>query len=62
VKSGRRAASRTGSLLRLRGILRVAASYAVIARLVLQIVDVVLDPCGLPAWVQRANACAPGRW
>jgi len=62
VKSGRRAASRTGILLRLRGILRVAASSAVIAWLVLQIADVVLDPWGLPAWVQRANACAPGRW
>lgn len=64
MKSGRRAASRTGILLRLRerGILRVAASYAVIAWLVLQIADVVLDPWGLPAWVQRANACAPGRW
>jgi len=62
VKSGRRAASRTGILLRLRGILRVAASSAVIAWLVLQIADVVLDPWGLPAWVQRANACVPGGW
>ncbi len=40
--------------LRERGVLRVAASYAVIAWLALQIADVVLEPWNLPAWVQRA--------
>jgi TolB-like protein len=40
--------------LRERGVLRVAASYAVIAWLVLQIADVVLDPLGLPRWVMTA--------
>jgi len=37
--------------LRERGILRVAASYAVIAWLVLQIADVTFDPLGVPKWV-----------
>ena len=40
--------------LRERGVLRVAASYAVIAWLVLQIADVVLEPWDVPAWVERA--------
>ena len=40
--------------LRERGVLRVAASYAVIAWLLLQIADVVLDPLGLPKWVMTA--------
>ena len=47
---------RSGLIARLRerGVLRVAASYAVIAWLALQIADVVLEPWDLPAWVQRA--------
>jgi TolB-like protein len=40
--------------LRERGVLRVAASYAVIAWLLLQIADVVIDPLGLPKWVMTA--------
>ena len=40
--------------LRERGVLRVAASYVVIAWLALQIADVVLEPWDLPKWVQRA--------
>jgi TolB-like protein/predicted Zn-dependent protease len=40
--------------LRERGVLRVAASYAVIAWLTLQIADVVLEPWELPGWVHRA--------
>src|SRR4030095_1202084 len=40
--------------LRERGVLRVAASYAVIAWLLLQIADVVLDPLGIPRWVMTA--------
>jgi TolB-like protein/Flp pilus assembly protein TadD len=42
-----------GSVARLRerGVLRVAASYAVIAWLLLQIASVVLDPLGVPKWV-----------
>jgi TolB-like protein len=40
--------------LRERGVLRVAASYAVIAWLVLQIADVALEPWNLPDWVRRA--------
>jgi adenylate cyclase len=45
-------AARIGLLGRLRGrgVLRVAASYAVIAWLVLQIASVVLDPLGVPKW------------
>ena len=39
------------SRLRERGVLRVAASYAVIAWLVLQIADVTFDPLGIPKWV-----------
>ncbi len=37
--------------LRERGVLRVAASYAVIAWLALQIADVTFDPLGVPKWV-----------
>ena len=46
----------SGLLARLqrRGVLRVAASYAVIAWLLLQIADVVLEPLGAPAWIMRA--------
>lgn len=40
--------------LRERGVLRVAASYAIIAWLALQIADVVLEPWDLPGWVERA--------
>lgn len=40
--------------LRERGVLRVAASYVVIAWLALQIADVVLEPWDLPRWTQRA--------
>jgi TolB-like protein/tetratricopeptide (TPR) repeat protein len=47
---------RSGLIARLRerGVLRVAASYAVIAWLVLQIADVALEPWDLPGWVRRA--------
>jgi len=47
---------RPGLIARLqkRGAVRVAASYAVIAWLLLQIADVVLDPLGAPAWAMRA--------
>jgi hypothetical protein len=37
--------------LKERGVVRVAASYAVIAWLVLQIADVTFEPLGLPKWV-----------
>ena len=37
--------------LRERGVLRVAASYAVIAWLLLQIADVTFEPLGVPRWV-----------
>src|SRR5262245_2013210 len=40
--------------LRERGVLRVAASYLVIAWLLLQIGDVTLEPMGAPRWVMRA--------
>jgi len=40
--------------LRKRGVVRVAASYAVIAWLALQIADVVLEPLGAPAWAMLA--------
>ncbi len=40
--------------LRERGVLRVAASYAVIAWLLLQIASVVFDPLGVPKWVITA--------
>jgi TolB-like protein len=40
--------------LRARGVLRVAASYAVIAWLLLQIADVTFEPMGLPAWAMPA--------
>ena len=39
------------SRLRERGVLRVAASYAVIAWLLLQIADVTFAPLGVPRWV-----------
>jgi TolB-like protein len=42
------------SRLRERGVLRVAASYAVIAWLLLQIADVALEPFDVPNWVRRA--------
>jgi TolB-like protein len=44
---------RRGILRRLseRGVLRVAASYAVIAWLLLQIADVTFEPLGVPRWV-----------
>jgi TolB-like protein/TPR repeat protein len=47
---------RTGLLHRLRerGVVRVAASYAVIAWLVLQIADVTLEPLGAPPWAMTA--------
>lgn len=38
------------SQLRQRGVLRVAASYAVIGWLLLQIADVTFEPLGLPRW------------
>jgi serine/threonine-protein kinase len=46
----------SGLLVRLRerGVFRVAASYAVIAWLVLQIADVTFDPLGLPKWVMTS--------
>lgn len=49
-------AERTGWLARLRerGVLRVAASYAVIAWLALQIADVTLEPLGAPRWLMTA--------
>jgi TolB-like protein len=40
--------------LRERGVLRVAASYAVIGWLLLQIADVTFEPLGLPRWVMTA--------
>jgi TolB-like protein len=49
--------SRRGTLLhrlRERGVLRVAASYAVIAWLTLQIASVVFEPLGVPKWVLTA--------
>ena len=48
--------TRSGLLHRLRerGVLRVAASYAVIAWLVLQIASVVFEPLGVPHWVMTA--------
>ena len=52
---------RGGSLLqrlRERGVVRVAASYAVIAWLVLQIADVTLEPLGAPAWAMTALVIA----
>jgi TolB-like protein len=46
----------TGLLRRLRerGVIRVAASYAVIAWLLLQIADVTLEPLGAPPWAMTA--------
>jgi TolB-like protein/Tfp pilus assembly protein PilF len=48
--------SRRGLLARLRerGVPRVAASYAVITWLTLQIASVVFDPLGVPKWVMTA--------
>jgi adenylate cyclase len=40
--------------LRERGVVRVALSYGVIAWLLLQIADVVLEPLGIPPWVMTA--------
>src|SRR4030095_11785724 len=40
--------------LRERGVIRVAASYAVIAWLTLQIADVTFEPLGIPRWVMVA--------
>ena len=40
--------------LRERGVIRVVASYAVIAWLLLQIADVTLEPLGAPGWVMTA--------
>src|SRR5262245_7699591 len=40
--------------LRERGVVRVAASYAVIAWLLLQIADVTFEPLGVPRWVMAA--------
>ena len=37
--------------LRERGVIRVAASYAVIAWLLLQIADVIFGPLGVPGWI-----------
>ena len=34
-----------------RKILQVAAAYAVVAWVVIQIVDVIIDPLGLPEWL-----------
>ena len=34
-----------------RGVVRVAASYAVIAWLLLQIADVTFEPLGVPRWI-----------
>jgi hypothetical protein len=42
---------RLQSRLRERGVIRVAASYAVIAWLLLQIADVTFEPLGVPRWV-----------
>jgi TolB-like protein len=42
------------SRIRERGVLRVAASYAIIAWLALQIADVTLGPLGAPTWVMTA--------
>jgi TolB-like protein/Tfp pilus assembly protein PilF len=44
--------------LRERGVIRVAASYAVIAWLLLQIADVTFEPLGVPRWVMVAMIVA----
>ncbi len=51
---------RSGVLWRLRerGVVRVAASYAVIAWLLLQIADVIFEPLGVPRWVMIALIAA----
>jgi serine/threonine-protein kinase len=46
------------SRLRERGVIRVAASYAVIAWLLLQIADVTFEPLGVPRWVMIALIAA----
>jgi len=46
--------------LRERGVIRVAASYAVIAWLTLQIASVTFDPIGVPKWVMTALIIAAG--
>ena len=46
-----RGSSGWGQRLRERGVIRVAASYAVIAWLLLQIADVTFEPLGVPGWV-----------
>jgi adenylate cyclase len=46
--------------LRERGVLRVAASYAVIAWLALQIASVVFEPLGVPKWIFTALIIAAG--
>ena len=48
------------SQLRDRGVLRVAASYAVIGWLVLQIADVTFEPLGLPRWAMTGLIVAVG--
>src|SRR5262245_26665623 len=40
--------------LRERGVVRVAASYAIIAWLLLQIADVTFEPLGVPRWVMTS--------
>ena len=37
-----------------RGVLRIAAGYAVIAWLLLQIADVTFEPLGVPQWVMTS--------
>ena len=48
---GSRGSSGWGQRLRERGVIRVAASYAVITWLLLQIADVTFEPLGVPRWV-----------
>jgi TolB-like protein len=48
------------SQLRDRGVLRVAASYAVIGWLLLQIADVTFEPLGLPRWAMTGLIVAVG--
>ena len=56
-KADASAGRRAGGVLaraRRRGVLRVAASYLVIAWLLLQIADVVFEPLGVPRWGMTA--------
>jgi TolB-like protein/Tfp pilus assembly protein PilF len=46
--------------LRERGVIRVAASYAVIAWLLLQIADVIFEPLGVPRWAMVSLIVAAG--